>query len=76
MRLPFRIEFHVCNCKSRTLVASVSMAVVTQEAHDSGVNWLSLTHDKCLSTKDPSCSGQSSCGFTGGGEVPLHERTP
>jgi hypothetical protein len=48
MRLPFRIEFHACNCKSRTLVDSVSMTVVTQEAYDSGVNWLSPTHDKCF----------------------------
>lgn len=24
---------------------------MTQEAHDSGVNWLSPTHDKCLSTR-------------------------
>jgi hypothetical protein len=35
--------------KPRTLVDSVNDCVMTQEVHDSRVNWLSLAHDKCLS---------------------------
>jgi hypothetical protein len=76
MRLPFRIEFHACNCKPRTLVDSVSMTVVTQEAYDSGVNWLSPTHDKCFLRRTPRVQARAPADSLEAVKCPIHERTP